>query len=179
MSTAPRAASTRDVWPEPIPISRPSRTSTIAFDVDAADEPPGEVEVEIAPRRSAPARGHGPGRRIVGERVRGRHQDRAARRPDRAGRLGRGSRLVEGEHRVDDQAQVRLGREDRQGRLVERGRDDDLEEDRDERLGDGAIDRPGQRDDAAERRDRIACERRRPRPRAASAARRRRTGWCA
>ena len=32
-ATAPRAASTRLVWPEPIPISRPSRTSTIAFDV--------------------------------------------------------------------------------------------------------------------------------------------------
>ena len=32
-ATAPRAASTRDVWPDPIPISRPCRTSTIAFEV--------------------------------------------------------------------------------------------------------------------------------------------------
>ena len=96
-------------------------------------------------------------------RVRRADEDRPARRTDRAGRVGRRQRLVDGQERVDDEPQVGLGREDRQGRVVEPRRHDDLEEDRDERLRDRRVHRPGQRHDPTERRDRIARQRRLPR----------------
>ena len=134
-STACRQASTRLIWPEPSPTSRPSRTSTIAFDDDAADEAPGEVEVGGLRRRSA---ARDVERRHVGRVVEARSSGAPTRtappavrtepgsRPDRAIRPCRRRRRPR--LRVDDEAQVRLGGEDRERRGLERGRDDDLEE---------------------------------------------------
>ena len=89
-------------------------------------------------------------------RVRGRNQDRAACRPDRAGRRGPGGRSLVGQGGIDEKAQVRLGRQSAPGGLVKAGSDDHLEEDRYERLGEGTVHLPGEPDHAPEGRDGIA-----------------------
>ena len=182
-STAWRAASTRLVWPEPRPISRPSRTSTIAFEVDAADEPPGEVEVAPLARPSGARRlttcqlG-----RIVGRSCRAPSTSTAppAVRID-AERVRRGGRAAvrapaPGRRRAAGSASPRGSR----GRSSSKpGRDDDLEERSASALGRRARRPAG----SARRRRRTPRPGRRraprPTPRGASPARRRRTGSCA
>ena len=70
--------------------SRPSRTRTIAFEVTPRTSR--QARSRSTPLGVGRARGgvaHGPGRRIVGCDVGRRDEDRAAGRPDRAGRIGR------------------------------------------------------------------------------------------
>ena len=185
-STAWRAASTRLVWPEPSPTSRPSRTSTMRVRRDAADEPPGEVEV--APlaavgraRRGAPSNVAGSSGAVSG----GRDEHGAAGGPDRAERIGRArpsvghrqtSRRATGRRRAGGSASP-PGRSS--AAASKAGRDDDLEEDRAERLGQRRVDRSR----SGRRRRRTPRPGRRPAPpprrRAASAVRRRRMGSCA
>ena len=165
LSTAPRAASTRDVWPEPIPMRRRSLTSTIALDVTPRTR-------RQASSRSSSSASVGP--RAVDRRTRsdgssaigvGRgDEDATARGPERAGRVGRG----EPAHRAPSAGSTtrrRFGLDARTASAASSnaGRDDDLQEDRGEGLGDRPIHRPGQRDDATEGGDRIAGKRRRPR----------------
>ena len=45
LCTARNAASTRDIWPAPMPIVAPSRASTIAFDFTRRHRAPGEQQV--------------------------------------------------------------------------------------------------------------------------------------
>ena len=148
----------------------------------APDETPGEVEVaRLVGRRAARGRDR-PRRWSVGHAVRSADEDGPAGGPDRPERVGRpvvpGVRIAV-ERRVDDEAEVGLRGEDLQGRRLEAGRDDDLEEDRREGLRQRAVDRAGEPDDAPERRYGIAGQGAPARRRAASGARRRRTGSCA
>ena len=132
LATAWRAASTRDVWPLPIPTRRRSRTSTIAF--------------EVTPRTSRQARSRSSCSSGVGARrvahvqvagasaddVRRGHEDGATGRPDRPDRIGRSGRhrLVGCQRLVDQDPEVRLRGQHLERLCAERRRDDDLEEDR-------------------------------------------------
>ena len=122
-STAPRAASTRDVWPEPMPDEPAVADQHDRVRGDAADEPPGEVEVEPLGVGRGAAGGdasRSPGRRAT---VSGRgDEDGAAGRPERAERVGRrgarrSSRASAGS---TTSAQVRLRGEDLERAVVER-----------------------------------------------------------
>ena len=72
----------------PMPISRPSRTRTIAFEVT----PRTSRQARSRSRRSASVGArrvaHGPGRGVVGDDVRRAYEDRAAGGPDRPERRG-------------------------------------------------------------------------------------------
>ena len=150
--------------PNPRPIRRPSWTRTMALLVTPADEPPGEVEVELlgvasAPRLVTPVQvagssgaASGAPTRIAPPALRMR-ADRARSCP---------AIDVVGEGLVDDDPEVRLRGQDRQGLGGVGRRDDDLEEDRDERLGDRPVDLAGEGDDATEGADRVGFEGRRP-----------------
>ena len=180
-ATACRAASTREVWPLPIPTSRRSRTSTIAF--------------EVTPRTRRQARSRSScsssvgARRVAHVQVAGASVTMSgvvtrtappAVRIEPIGEAAAGRDGVVGRQAlVDEHAQVRLLRQDLERLPGVGGRDDDLEEDRGERLGHRSVDLARQRHDAAEGADRVRLERRAPTRRAASPARRRRTGSCA
>ena len=87
-----RAASTREVWPLPSPTSRRSRTRTIAFEVTPRTRRQARSRSSRSASVGAAARDARPAGRVVGGHVRGRHEDGAAGRPDRAGRVGAGPR---------------------------------------------------------------------------------------
>ena len=127
----------------------------------AADQAPGEVEVELLRGRSGrdgSRRSRRSGRRRLTSGVVTRTAPPAVRiEPVGSGGLAGASSSASASSRSD--AQVRLGREDLEGVGVEGGRDDDLEEDRDEALRGRAVDRPGQRDDPTEGADRVGLER--------------------
>ena len=173
LSTAWRAASTRDVWPEPRPTSRPSRTRTMAFEVDAADQPPGEVEVGRSRSVGRAAGGDRPGRRVVRRRCPASSTRTAppAVRIDPVGieRPGGGRPPAErpGRRRAAGSAWRRgppsaLGVE-RRARRRPRGRSRRAPRPRAASTGRVSA------DDAAEGRDRVAREGRLARPRGASA----------
>ena len=150
----------------------------------AADEAPGEVEVELLVVGRRASGGARPGRRVVGDDVRRGHEDRAAGRPDRA-RVGVRPPTAGRRRRTRARSSTSTRRFGFVARISsasarEGGRDDDLEEDRGERLGRSrrstsrvsATTPPkaltGSASSAAAQ---ASSERRR--------ARRRRTGWCA
>ena len=132
---------------------------------DAADEAPGEVEIAHARRRSGGAscttcHAAGSSGTVSGAVTR---TAPPAVRID-AERIRRRGRASSAERRVDDEAQVRLGRQDlERGRARTPGRRRPRGRSTASAFGSRAVDRAGQRDDATERRDRVAGERRRPR----------------
>ncbi len=130
---------------------------------DAPDQAPGQVKVAALCVRRGPLGDDGPGRRVVRGRVRRRHEDGPARRPDRAEGIHGATGSVNAQVRVHDKPQVRLGGEDGQRVGLEGGRDDDLEEDRGQGSGGRPIHGAGERHHTAERRDGIAGQRRLPR----------------
>ncbi len=84
LATAWRAASTRDVWPLPMPMSRRSRTSTIAFDVTPRTRRHARSRSSCFVLRRG-ALGHaGPRRRAVPDNVWRGDEDRASSRSDRS-----------------------------------------------------------------------------------------------
>ena len=165
LSTAPRAASTRDVWPEPIPISRRVADEHDRVRGHAADQAPGKVEVEAARRRSGRGgwrRSRSPGRR---RRCRARRRGRR-RRPCGSSPSGRRPRAGPSPPRAGSthEAQVRLGRQDRERRRRRTpGATTTSRKIETSALGDRRVDRPGERDHAAEGRHRVAGQRRLPR----------------
>ena len=127
----------------------------------AADEPPGEVEVELLGVGRRAAGRAGPGGRVVGGDVGRRDEDRAAGGPDRAGRVGRGGAVAR--RRRAPRRRRRAGsawspgsrarRRRRPARRRSRGRS------RRAASATARVDGPGQRDDPAERADRVGLER--------------------
>ena len=148
--------------------AHPDQRAVLDEDDRVGRDPPGEAPGEVEVGALAVGRARGGWRRVQadgssGIDVRRRDQDGAPGGPEaRAGRGG-GRRDGAGEVRVDDEPEVRLRREDLAGPGVEAGRDDDLEEDRGEALGDRAIHLARQRHDPAERGDRVAGQRGLPR----------------
>ena len=119
---------------------------------DGPDDAPCEVEVRALTIRGLASAHDLPRGRVVLERVRSRDEDGAARRTKTGERIEAGrcdGRRVQGG--VDDEAEVRLRGQDLEGAGIERGRDDDLEEELREGRGDVPVDRAAQRDHAAER----------------------------
>ena len=181
LATACRAASTRDVCPLPIPTSRRSFTSTIAFEVTPRTRRQARSRSSssssLGARRVTDVQVAG----IVAQRRPGPRRDRR-RPPYRIDPVGVGS--ARRRRRPPDASSTSTRRFGFRARTssasgVERGRDDDLEEDRHELLRDDRGHRSRQRDHATEGADRVRLERRRPRLGEASGAPRPRTGSCA
>ena len=105
-------------------------------------------------RRREPRRGRRPGRRVVGLDIGVGHEHGATGAAELAARHRRAAQV-----RVDDDPKVGAAGQHGGRRLVEAGRDDDLEEDGHQPLGQPGIDGDGQRGDATERADRIARQR--------------------
>ena len=179
LSTACRAASTREVWPEPRPTSRPSRTSTIAFEVARTRRQArsrSRRSASVGARRVATVQVG----RVVRRRVRRRDEDRATGRLGWRRGVGRGREPSEREGRIDDQPEVGLAGQDRE--RVRRRTPGATTTSRkiDAECLRRRPDRPaGLGDHATERRDRIAGQRPCPGLVERRALRRHRTGWCA
>ena len=114
-----------------MPIAASSRASRMAFDLTERDGRPGEAEIVPLALGGLPLRDHRPlvVRRIELELV--LHQEAAAH-PLEVERTGAAA------HRQLHHAERLLRGEDRDGLVVERGRDDDLDEEVAHRLGGGA-----------------------------------------
>ena len=163
-STACRAASTREVWPEPMPMSRPSRTRTIALEVTPRTRRQARSRsrrsASVGARRVAICHVAGSSGAVSGAPTRTAPPAVRIAPSGSSGSAGASSTASSGS---TIEPQVRLRGEDLAGVVVEAGRDDDLEEEARETLGGRRVDRAGQRHDAAEGRDRVAGERRVPR----------------
>ncbi len=142
-------------------MSAPSRTRTIAFDVAARTSRHARWRSRRSPsvgwRVVATCHVVGSSGAVSGAV----DEDGAAGRADRAERVRGGRRARD--RGVLDEAEVRLRGEDLPGGRPERRRDDHLEEQAREAVGGRVVDLVGERHDAAERRDRVARERRLPR----------------
>ena len=164
LATAWRAASTREVWPLPIPTSRRSRTRTIAFEVTPRTSRQARsrssCSASVGARRVAQVQAVGSSAAMSGVVTR---TAPPAVRIEPVGSGGpraassSGERLVEERRAGSASWRGSRGRPGRtRARRRSRGRS---------RRGApavGAIDRPGQRDDATERADRVGLERRLP-----------------
>ncbi len=145
-----------DVWPEPIPMSRPSRTRTIAFEVTPrtrrqARSRSRQLRVGRGASAWPPSRSDGSSGAVSGAVT--RTAPPAVRIEPSGSGAGRGSSRRQ--HRVDDEPQVRLRRRGSRGRRHRTpGATTTSRKIDDERLGDRAIDRPGQGHDATEGGDR-------------------------
>ena len=182
LSTAPRQASTRLTCPLPSPTSIPSRTRRIAF--------------ETTPRHRRQARSRSARSRSVGcalgddaSRPRGRRRACRApsrgprRRPCGTSRADRARRATRGrvaQRAVDDEAEVRLRRRGPRGRPSSKAGATTTSRKIDvRRSASVAVHGAGDRHDARRTRTPGRPRGPPPTPRAASGARRRRTGWCA
>ena len=164
------------------PTSRRSRTSTIAFEVtprtsrqarsrsscssSVGARRVAQVQVVGGVGQRRPARSRGPPRRRSGSR---RSDAARRRRPARRAASASSTRtrrfgLVA---RTSSAASSKAGATTTSRKIEVRA------------SATAAIDRAGQRDDATERADRVGLQGRLPGVERASAARRRRTGWCA
>ena len=124
----------------------------MAFDFTCLADAEGEQQVGQLGRASARAWSRPSARR--GRRGRRRAPAPGSRR--RRERTGHARRRRVGHAAGQQQAQVLLRREDRARAVVGVGRDDHLGEDLGDLLGRGGVERPVDRDDAAEGADRVA-----------------------
>ena len=154
LETAIRTESTRDIWPAPMPSVRPSAANTMAFDLTCLQtrqaKSRSRSSAAVGARLEATLRVGGGGRvaiaRLDQEAARHAAQLDGARR--RRGAISRGQ-----------QAQVLLGRQQRQRLGRERRRDHALEEGLGQLAPELAVDGAVDRDDAAEGRHRIGLAR--------------------
>ena len=154
LCTARNAASTRDIWPAPIPIVAPSRASTMAFDFTLRHRAPREQQVRAAPRPSAARSVTTCHAAVVDDRRRALLHEHAAAHALEVERVAATSAP-----RPRARAGSSCGRGSRARPSRERRRDDALDEQARHRFRRLGVDRHGERDHRAERRHRVARER--------------------